>query len=538
MIVCEGQKSSAGPRTVRRPLLCSERVIHSIHLPPQPPMQPSPPLSLSPEEWLALFPADDGPRPSSVSLGFEPEAQHPESELRVSRPLTAATMARELSWIPMMDGIARMQFALSPAGDYFAIRSVAANTTAVLLLVPIWIYNDGRFGHTQLACGTAALVFSMVALAAAHFSADSTRAWIRRNAQPIGVRSMDSSTYAGLVRYLEHAQSHAPGDGEDGSQSSSLLKHDAEDSLCPCPACMRPLLSRVGVSQIVVILMLELLLTAACFFPLYTALVTFGPQVWRSPWAVLGFLSLVAQLAHGPLSGLIMPVPSVSLLRIPLKLQRRAVKLALSDFLARYNTALSHGETAKLPKEELFQILYLRLISFWESGQQAAFNGTERTVLVFASTEFVGVIINIVGGSCVSGFSIFLLTLLLGLLLINLINLAVANEQIKVVAELFSIARDGVQKMLLHAEIEVADPAAVGDKSGKRGVVSVLLRQEAILASYSNVDRFRGKMLGFAVDAGFAKATILTLITLGFGLWTLLRGSGVFLTLDTICPTR
>ncbi|KAI9019098.1 hypothetical protein DFJ74DRAFT_728699 [Hyaloraphidium curvatum] len=374
-------------------------------------------LSFREREWLALLPADLG---VAAQIGPTPAPADPAAGLRDAEPLSPDTVSRAFSGLPVLRGFSKLSFALGPwAARSYAFRACSVSVAAALLLIPVWLFNDsaGTFGARQMAFGTAALGLSHAALILIHSTADGFRRLLSGSTllpSSVGGSAFDSHPFASLVRYLQLIEISSAASGADqkedvaaehgiGSSAtrSILVTHDRADPLCPCslPECAGRLVLSTGWLYMGAVVLNIAFGIAACIFTGWTALVTFAPLFWSSGWAALGVFLLLATLVHTPVTFLVLPQSSVSLLRLSLRLQHRSLYLALRDFLARYHDALFSGfpvDWEQLPREDLFEVLVTRLSRVWERGHFWIQSG-QASLALFGLQEVVPIVLNIVG---------------------------------------------------------------------------------------------------------------------------------------------
>ena len=139
-------------------------------------------------------------------------------------------------------------------------------------------------------------------------------------------------------------------------------------------------------------------------------------------------------------------------------------------------------------------------------------------------------LVNLFAFSCIPAqylaYSFYVLTVNL----VDLINVAAANNQI---AEIRSLYLDASRE--LH---ELRRRAINGSNGPDMTLIKAMDVDAEVLGSYLDVDRYRFRLLGLVVTFGMLRTLIVTLLTLIVGLWSILRGLGVFLTLESLCPFK
>lgn len=130
-------------------------------------------------------------------------------------------------------------------------------------------------------------------------------------------------------------------------------------------------------------------------------------------------------------------------------------------------------------------------------------------------------------GMCIP---LWLLGLLAVLLLHNgldFLGFAKSNSQVDAIAALYIEARDELRMLTEKFESKV-------DES----LQQKLVRRAQVFDSLSQVERYKARFLGFAITYSVLRTIIVTLFTLGIGLWSILRTAGIFVTVESYCPAR
>ncbi|KAI9022083.1 hypothetical protein DFJ74DRAFT_706977 [Hyaloraphidium curvatum] len=216
---------------------------------------------------------------------------------------------------------------------------------------------------------------------------------------------------------------------------------------------------------------------------------------------------------------------NASLLRLSLRIQRRAMFVALRDFIDSFDRAIFGGEAStELPDARLYPKLHYRLADTWE--KRVPFLVSGRLFLGLVSITFaLPTVVNLAVGSCIPAYSVVLLVLLLVVTITDLTHVALSNEQIEKITELYRQAQTGIRDKLVRARRLPPDPA-------RAPLLEALREHDRLLESFREVAGFRGRFLGFVVDFGVLRTFLVTVFTLLVGLWSILRGSIVF-TLDS-----
>ncbi|KAI9002992.1 hypothetical protein DFJ74DRAFT_775042 [Hyaloraphidium curvatum] len=223
---------------------------------------------------------------------------------------------------------------------------------------------------------------------------------------------------------------------------------------------------------------------------------------------------------------------NIAMFQLSERISHRMMRLALSHVLRslrhRVLSAVDHGEPpAPLDKpgpgdphdEDLYVEVHRALSATWRSRvSQTNFSSA---LVVSALTALVCSCIVMVSGGCLPAlYPIFFAYLVLGLALVDLLNLAASNGQVNSVRALYHAARRELRELPDPPDAELRRAAA---------------RHDARLSGYLEDPGIRGKFLGLTVDYGVVRTVVVTTITLIVGIWSILRGLGVRMTMDFAC---
>ncbi|KAI9019944.1 hypothetical protein DFJ74DRAFT_142515 [Hyaloraphidium curvatum] len=344
---------------------------------------------------------------------------------------------------------------------------------------------------------------------------------------------------AGLVRWsqlveLDSRSVTGRGEAENGSATggaSRLLEHRTGDPLCPCPltSCAGRLVRSAPLLCLVEALARTLPPTGFILFVLATPMMVRAVPFWTSWWALPGVLAVVGALDYIPINTIGRFSTNASLLRLSLRVQRRAMFLSLNDMLDAFDRVIfSEHPAGDIPDAQLYAKLHYRLAEIWERRVPIV---SGRIMLGFASAAFaVPLVADLAAGSCIPVFVVLSFVYLINVSTTDLTHVALSNEQIELITELYRQAQTAIRDMLVRAAPLPPDP-------DRAHLLDALAKHDRLLASFREVSGFRGRFLGFVVDFGVLRTFLVTVFTLLVGLWSILRGS-VFFTLDSICPTR
>ncbi|KAI9013551.1 hypothetical protein DFJ74DRAFT_710007 [Hyaloraphidium curvatum] len=485
----------------------------------------APPFSAP--EMLALFPAPLRPPPGLLSPAPPDDAL---ADARAADPLTRSALLDALRPWPLLHAEVRAQQLLLPVAARFPLLSLAANACGLAMLAPQWVFADrlGRFSPAELGFGTAVTAaFAVWLLGVTVFLP--LRVYRARFAP---AADLSGHPWAVVARWSQLCASlpHSP-----------LLRHDPADDLCPCAAeaCAGKLPGRAaalrmteGVARIVFTL---LLINPFYWMPA----VTYGLYSWTTPWSlallVLYFLTNIVT----PVIAIAASIPSnPAVLHLSLRLHRRAVLITMRDLAARYRSLLLDGPRAapddrRILVPEPYATLHTLLVPTWLNRLHTGVAGPH-VALVAVLAVAVGVA-SIAFGNCVVGFTLFALLYAAVYTAIDMANYVVSNSQVGNILSLHSQAESLLRD--LASRSASADPTGDSPSAVPRARARELARDHAgILAAHARgAGGFLAKFAGAVVDAGVARTALVTVFTIAAGLWSVLRGSGVRLTMNTTC---
>ncbi|KAI9012338.1 hypothetical protein DFJ74DRAFT_734259 [Hyaloraphidium curvatum] len=489
-------------------------------------------FSFNAAEWIALFPA---PVPAGAGPvpGCPPRAR--DAFAAVRGPLARDALLRGLRPLSRpLQLAAAAQLRIEPWARRANLRLLAMALFAFALFGAVWALDGGRFGRTQLIAGTVAALFA-VGLPLIMATTAGYRKSVTVTHSGAGDASADLNRFsmAGAVRWAQLCG--IGGGGEGGAEAgklvqvpSLLVQHDPEDRLCPCalPGCAGGLpaaAGRVRIAEIVLRGVVGFIFISVAVG--WTAMITLSREFWGVWWgALLGTFYIVTSLNYNLVNGIGRFATNAPLLRLSLRLHHRAMGLALGDLLARARRALDGSEQDALEGEEPYSQLHACLAEVWRNRHPYLGSYAVALPLAFALQSFVA-IINIVAGSCIPAYPIGIMAYTVVLFLFDTTSLVVSNEQISEITDLYLDARREIRELLARADDPASAPAAAR-----------LAAHDALLSSYLEASRFMGRLLGYPIDFSAVRTFLLALFTVVIGLWSILRGSGIFITMDFACP--
>ncbi|KAI9027025.1 hypothetical protein DFJ74DRAFT_532124 [Hyaloraphidium curvatum] len=310
--------------------------------------------------------------------------------------------------------------------------------------------------------------------------------------------------------------------------SGELLRHRAGDDLCPCPrpSCAGGLPGRATASRAVTMIWHVFVHVVGNLAMVWTALVSLGARTWSQPWsATVAAVSLALLLpsAWGVLS---FYSSNPDLLRLTSRLRNRAVAIALRRAVHECRLLLLQSEgsppTAEGADGSEYVDLNRRLEAQWRHGLRA-YMVNPFSFLVFIPACIVAAGINAAVGRCIPAWTLLWLLWFLTLLAEELANVAVLNAEVTAAGDRYAAARREVRALLLAAEPGPTENA-------RRKVLAHAGMLDALAAGGQ-----KALFLGFPVGFGTIRTLYVTMATVAFAVWGVLRGLGVVVTMDNVC---
>ncbi|KAI9029458.1 hypothetical protein DFJ74DRAFT_703269 [Hyaloraphidium curvatum] len=516
-----------------------------IELPdaPHPPAGAEEPFDFEPAEWLTLFPPALPPLDTfadAESDRHEWRSADPAAELRVARPLTIDSMLASFRGHGALHATAVAGLKLvAPIPLHLAFNIIYA-AVALAIMGLAFRFNDGRFGGAQLATGFAAAVLFVLSLSAYYFVALSRLpSYVRAENPEV---SLDASGLAPLARWLQLVargrEEQAPG----SKPRSQLVLHKEGDELCPCPeaSCAGRTPRNTAWHGLVVVA------SNAAFVWCYSVLIpittfrTFGSQFFGYWWSYL-LLTLLAVLLFSYLfmATSLISHPNTGVADVEKRLQHRAAALAVRSLLERYRALLLSGDSgpsaANAGKNDqyLYVRLHYRLCGLWRSRNSLNLKIVRSSYTYTVPVAvLVGMVVTMAAGSCICAWQLATIVFVLNWELESLVGLAALNEELATVASVYRGAQREIR--VLVSDALAARPGGPGSAEA----VDELVQHDRVLSSFLEMDDYRALFFGFPISYGLLRTFLVSAVTLGIGIWTVLRTLGVYVALESFCPGR
>ncbi|KAI9021146.1 hypothetical protein DFJ74DRAFT_115656 [Hyaloraphidium curvatum] len=471
-----------------------------------------------PDELAALFPAA---LPPVRSFGRRPPppAAH--------RTLPLSEFRRVLGRQPALAALVDLNLALSWFAAQSPFRNLLCEIGAVLLVAAVWQANVAypRFPLREQILATFCYVLCISAILI--FPPLFTR-WKLRfasySAKQSGEPDMSGHSLAGVVQWCRLAEARSA----EAGKASRLLEHEPDDPLCPCPrpSCAGGTLLSTTVYAYADDLARVAAMAGHSFLAAWTLQFTF-PDAARTWWGI-GTL-VVFYALYLVVNGWVTILgarfrANLATLDLSRKLHHRAVWLCLSSLVDGFQAEIDSGGCTlpgDAPAHEPYQSLHFELTTVWQ--QRFAYLAFNSIYLGFYATfTLVPALIMIAFGGCLPALYLAFLVYIGIAVFADGANVAAANSHIETVMDAYRAARLALRQL---AALPNVTPEAAARIS----------RHDQVIGSFLDADRWKARMLGFAVTPGSVRRMVVTLITVCVALWGVLRSSGVVFTLDMAC---
>ncbi|KAI9030196.1 hypothetical protein DFJ74DRAFT_463139 [Hyaloraphidium curvatum] len=203
----------------------------------------------------------------------------------------------------------------------------------------MWVWGGDvtgdAFGRRQMVAGTVAVILTYLVGALGPLLLVA-----RTPGTGMGYPSdLDLHAWAGIARWLQLVS--RAGDAEAGT-ASQLVAHDADDPSCPCglPECAGKLPRSAAWIQAGYRGTLALVVSLVQVFIIWTPLVHYGPQLAATAWGIALVALFCVTAANFAPFFFCNVEPNVASVGLAVRVQHRAMRLALSSFLGRCGAEL------------------------------------------------------------------------------------------------------------------------------------------------------------------------------------------------------
>ncbi|KAI9016902.1 hypothetical protein DFJ74DRAFT_678725 [Hyaloraphidium curvatum] len=487
----------------------------------------------TPAEFVALFPQPlPAPEPlSSAAIAFEDPARDARGPALSPRELLA-----ELEPFPAVRRYAAAQLWCMVVMPLQQLRYVSMTLVFSACFALAWPFGAGIFTTRSIVTGFILQLFFNAVRTVKYSTWQKSRGVLsfpsRSDKWSSVVRifqtEMSVRQHAGLVAWMRlfdwstELEKGIPA----AKVPSALTAHRDQDPLCPCPkaSCGGSAPEDLAVASGTILVWRTTHSFLSQIAIIWTSLVTLGASSWTQPWSAvilgLGMLSAVLITAEVIVVGPNSPSP----LKLTTRVRHRAVVLALGQLVDKCGVDLAAGTCAEHSTSMPSSMPYAELLALLDASWRKNFsaNWVPNIMVVFIIAGIACAALSAFVARCIPAWTLLYTLYYLIALGRDLWNAAVFNAEIETISELVARAQRELRELLA---LRPSSPAAASVRA-----------HDAVLDSHLRAGNGRAKVLGFTVSFGAIRTLYITLATVAFGVWGVLRGFGVEVTMDSVCP--
>ncbi|KAI9022689.1 hypothetical protein DFJ74DRAFT_101509 [Hyaloraphidium curvatum] len=470
-------------------------------------------MSFTDAELLALLPS---PLPPASADEPNDEGAQRAKAVRAADALSRKRLLADLAAVPALRWLLALQ--RLPRVNHMPItRTVFGWAPWMAVMATTWTpaLDSGMFDVRGAAVGLTAQMFLLTLYHVALVS----------NALPVWNRppSDDANIYAGAARWVELCA---------GCPDSSLVEHrpDNKDCTCPQPSCAGNTLRNSAAIQFgKLCLTMTGISLGVIVFLYWTPFVALGGYTWTVPWRI--FIMVATIVSQTILCLLFIGQelsPDPALLELDARLDVRAIRLSLAGLPSGSVTLPASVPSASPtlpdvsapPPPPAYITVYQTLAPKWRRRVQAS----ETFVGVVASTfplPVIALLLNLLGAGCAPAYLIALVVFHTLELLYFAAAMAVANAGVFRCAALYSRAALAIR--------------VAYDSKGEEPPHSSSNRAAVLDGFAREAEDNCARIFGVAITFSAVRGIVVTLVTVGVGLFGILRGAGARATLQSWC---
>jgi hypothetical protein len=381
---------------------------------------PDPPFSLTPADWLVLFPQKHSLKgaaarfPHSFSeteLEAGASLDDPASNLRTQYPIDRKTLDETIEglgasslafqhrvwdFLMLVDGSKSSFWWCDPR----FLATTISDLSAVATIGVLWKLNevDGLFGSQQLIGG---IIASSLIVVVHLFSLAGATLSVKRSEVDDGAKVI--APMEQLIRW--HQATSGKLDSNDGlSSDSRLFEHDSHDELCPCRDCLGGLPDQIARGRWLRSVVVTLSGCLVVFSFGWSACVHYASVFWATWWGWLLGLVFVVTDVLANFSGFAFTwsyigIPQINMAK---RIYYRASSRALRSFLEKAKQDLRappQGLSGE-PHQELFVKLHFSYMCIWQSDSLGNDLYTVFMFTLLPISLLIGAILNMVRHLC------------------------------------------------------------------------------------------------------------------------------------------
>jgi hypothetical protein len=177
--------------------------------------------------------------------------------------------------------------------------------------------------------------------------------------------------------------------------------------------------------------------------------------------------------------------------------------------------------------------LQTQLLPYWRTRTSFVTAGKGGIVYMIALDVFIEIVF-VASGGCLTAWPLFQTLTFVTMMVLDLLNVAAANAKLDEMGDVYRATRGRIRELVWMASR--ADDVT-GPSPRKAAALRDLAHLDDLLSEYADSTPYRGGFLGFKVTYGFIRNLAVTFFTICLGFWTVLRGLGIFVSIEQACPT-
>ncbi|KAI9015605.1 hypothetical protein DFJ74DRAFT_771009 [Hyaloraphidium curvatum] len=480
--------------------------------------QPEEPATLDGYEWLALFPyIDTSGSPPPLDARPLPD---PAEALRPSKPRDVASMlaACKDTGRPGISLFLRLLKMLLWGAFMSSLFTLVLRLPSIVAAV-VLAAGSPRFPPRNLSLGSLAIAVQLAtypaAAAVTNLRLGRKMFLTNRDRKAFLESFMPSCSPSNMVTWAILARERP---------RSSLIAHRAGLASCTCAECAGDVNRADAASRFAEVMTNAVLGFLLVPLLLWTPVVSMSSFFWPTPWALSAALCLLSVVPTWIVAaGRFFHTPTIPALRYETKLRVRASVILLDDFLGRLRRLVERGVDVVHTQKEPYRDLCRGLLDSWTSSDRFAPAAATTTVVVQGIAVVLHFVLNAAAG-CITAWQLADLASFAVFTASLLVHVAAQNAGVTAVTDVWVQARDALRSLAVDC--------------GPREPRTAIRDNDRVLSGFvERAERFRAKIFGLVVDFGMLRGLAATAVTVAVGLYGILRGAGLRVTLETFCPS-
>ncbi|KAI9028400.1 hypothetical protein DFJ74DRAFT_658796 [Hyaloraphidium curvatum] len=173
-------------------------------------------------------------------------------------------------------------------------------------------------------------------------------------------------------------------------------------------------------------------------------------------------------------------------------------------------------------EQEPYVAFHAALAASWRQRFYAGAGARFVTVMGVAA-ETAAICVGMFGAGCINAGHLATFGIMCCMLFLELFTVAASNLEATRIATMYTNAALDLRALAFRA---IGDPAAAEP---------VRLHAE-MLGGLAGIEKFQTRFFGVLITFGAVRTIAVTAFTVGVGLWSVLRGAGIGVTIESVCP--